>query len=98
MADAEVVPATPEEYREMLDEIGLFTALAEDGFDAVWWLGMRSFRLAFRRAENGWWEMHTVNPFGTLDTMLWVSAHASDDTREFITNWIASYNPRKIKR
>jgi hypothetical protein len=88
MTEAEVTPATLDEYRKMLEEIGLFTRVVDGGIDAVWWLGMRSFRLAFRRAENGWWEIHSLNAFETLDVMLWCSAYASDDTREFINNWV----------
>ncbi|MFH9606901.1 hypothetical protein [Streptomyces sp. NPDC017448] len=95
MKDAKVVPATTEEYRKMLDLIGLHTRVVEDGIDAIWWLGMRSFRLAFRRELNGWWSFYTVTPLGELDTDMWMSAYASADTREFITNYIASKDPRK---
>lgn len=90
MADAEVEPATPEEYRKMLDEIGLYTRAVENGIDAVWWKGRLSIRLQFHRARNGWWDMHTVDPWGNAKTLLWSSAYASNDTREFIENWLRS--------
>lgn len=90
MEGAEIVPATPEEYRKMLDEIGLHTRVVDNGIDAVWWRGVRSIRLKFCRVHNGWWDMKTVNAFGEADTTLWSSAHASTDTREFIENWLCS--------
>jgi hypothetical protein len=86
-ADKEIVPATPEEYRKMLDGLNLYTRVVDNGFDAFWMSGAVMVPLKFRRARNDWWEI--IADDGS-DTLLWCSAYASADTREYIENWIRS--------
>lgn len=83
-SDAEIIPATPEEYRAMLDSIGLYSRSTADGFKACMVTTRRSTALKFRRCDpDGWWEILDDD-----DTCLWMSAHASQETADFIRSYM----------
>lgn len=76
--DAEVKESkvsTPEEYRAMIDRLGIPTVATATGFDA------RDFKV--RRDTRGWWEITRMD-----GTSLFVSAFASKAAEIYITKFL----------
>lgn len=83
MSDERAIPATPEEYRKMLDSLGLFTMPRDNGFDCVFPVGSRWVLYRAQTDKSGWWEFR-----GPSGIVLVYGAYVHNDTRDAIQGFL----------
>jgi hypothetical protein len=81
VTDEQVIPATPEEYRRMLDDLGLYSRPTETGFDVVYLSPARNKISLIVKRNRGWWDFCLDDE---LQTLIFSSEYASEKAAQFI--------------